>query len=233
MIAVIINGAAIIIGGSIGLLLKKGIPEEMGALIMKGMALCVIYIGISGAFEGENTMIAILSMLLGAIVGHALRLDDRLNGLASKLEKKMQKKNQHDQDKAIKPSFADGFVTTTLLFCVGAMAIVGSLQAGLGGDYEMLFMKSAMDGITSVIFATTLGFGVLFSSFPVIIYEGFIVAIAGFAAPYLTDYMIGEMTCVGSLLILAIAFNMLGITKIKIMNLMPAVFIPIGLCLFM
>lgn len=94
MIAVLINGAAIIIGGSLGLLLKKGIPEEMGSLIMKGMALCVIYIGISGAFEGENTMIAILSMLIGAVLGHALRLDDRLNGLADKLGNKMQNKNQ-------------------------------------------------------------------------------------------------------------------------------------------
>ncbi|MDX9888557.1 MAG: DUF554 domain-containing protein [Anaerovoracaceae bacterium] len=233
MIAVLINGAAIIIGGTIGLLIKKGIPEEMGSLIMKGMALCVIYIGISGAFEGENTMITILSMLIGAILGHALRLDERLNNIADKIGNKMQKKNQEKKETVIKPSFSEGFVTATLLFCVGAMAIVGSLQAGLASDYEMLFMKSAMDGITSVIFAATLGAGVLFASFPVVVYQGTIVAIAGFAAPYLTDYMIGEMTCVGSLLILAIAFNMLGITKIKIMNLMPAVFIPIGLCLFM
>ncbi len=233
MIAVIVNGAAIIIGGSIGLLLKKGIPEEMGSLIMKGIALCVIYIGISGAFEGENTMITILSMLFGAIIGHSLKLDDRLNSLASKLEKKMQKKDNGKQEVVMKTSFAEGFVTATLLFCVGALAIVGSLQAGLASDYEMLFMKSAMDGITSVIFAATLGVGVLFSSFPVVIYQGIIVGIAGLAAPYLTDYMVGEMTCVGSLLILAIAFNMMGITKIKIMNLMPAVFIPIILCLFM
>ena len=233
MIAVIVNGVAIIIGGSIGLLLKKGIPEEMGALIMKGIALCVIYIGISGAFEGENTMVAILSMVIGAILGHALRLDDRLNNLASKLENKLQKKNIDEDEPVIKSSFAEGFVTTTLLFCIGAMAIVGSLQAGLTGDYEMLFMKSTMDGISSVIFAATLGVGVLFSAFPVVIYQGIIVVIAGFVAPYLTDYMIGEMTCVGSLLILAIAFNMLGITKIKIMNLMPAIFIPIILCLFM
>lgn len=233
MIAVVVNGLAIIIGGSVGLLLKKGIPPEMGSLIMKGMALCVIYIGISGAFEGENTMIAILSMLIGAILGHLLKLDARLNGLASQLEKKLAKKDQREEEIALKPSFSEGFVTTTLLFCVGAMAIVGSLQAGLSGDFEMLFMKSAMDGITSVIFAATLGVGVLFSSLPVFLYQGLIVAIAGFAAPYLTDYMIGEMTCVGSLLILAIAFNMLGITKIKIMNLMPAVFIPIVLCLFL
>lgn len=233
MIAVLVNGAAIIIGGSIGLLLKKGMSEEMGSLIMKGIALCVIYIGISGALEGENTMITILSMLFGAIIGHTLKLDYRLNNMASKLEKKMQKRDEDGQEVVMKTSFAEGFVTATLLFCIGALAIVGSLQAGLSNDYEMLFMKSAMDGITSVIFASTLGVGVLFSSFPVVIYQGIIVGIAGFAAPYLTDYMVGEMTCVGSLLILAIAFNMLGITKIKIMNLMPAVFIPIGLCLFM
>ncbi len=228
MIAVLVNGAAILVGGSIGLLLKKGIPEEMGALIMKGMALCVIYIGISGAFEGENTMVAILSMMIGAIIGHLLKLDHRLNQFAQKIERKMKKNDSKD-----KSTVAEGFVTATLLFCIGAMAIVGSLQAGLAGDYEMLFTKSAMDGISSVIFAATLGLGVLLASVPVVIYQGLIVVIAGFAAPYLSDYIIGEMTCVGSLLIVAIALNMLGITQIKIMNLMPAVLIPILLCQFM
>ncbi len=228
MIAVLVNGAAILVGGSIGLLLKKGIPEEMGSLIMKGMALCVIYIGISGAFEGENTMVAILSMMIGAILGHLMKLDYRLNQFAQKIERKMKKDDSID-----KSTVAEGFVTATLLFCIGAMAIVGSLQAGLAGDYEMLFTKSAMDGISSVIFAATLGLGVLLASVPVVIYQGLIVVIAGFAAPYLSDYIIGEMTCVGSLLIVAIALNMLGITQIKIMNLMPAVLIPILLCQFM
>ncbi|HPD90645.1 MAG: DUF554 domain-containing protein [Clostridia bacterium] len=228
MIAVLVNGAAILVGGSIGLLLKKGIPEEMGSLIMKGMALCVIYIGISGAFEGENTMVAILSMMIGAILGHLMKLDYRLNQFAQKIERKMKKDDSKD-----KSTVAEGFVTATLLFCIGAMAIVGSLQAGLAGDYEMLFTKSAMDGISSVIFAATLGLGVLLASVPVVIYQGLIVVIAGFAAPYLSDYIIGEMTCVGSLLIVAIALNMLGITQIKIMNLMPAVLIPILLCQFM
>ena len=228
MIAVLVNGVAILVGGSIGLLLKKGIPEEMGSLIMKGMALCVIYIGISGAFEGENTMVAILSMMIGAILGHLMKLDHRLNQFAQKIERKMKKDDSKD-----KSTVAEGFVTATLLFCIGAMAIVGSLQAGLAGDYEMLFTKSAMDGISSVIFAATLGLGVLLASVPVVIYQGLIVVIAGFAAPYLSDYIIGEMTCVGSLLIVAIALNMLGITQIKIMNLMPAVLIPILLCQFM
>ena len=228
MIAVLVNGAAILVGGSIGLLLKKGIPEEMGSLIMKGMALCVIYIGISGAFEGENTMVAILSMMIGAILGHLMKLDYRLNQFAQKIERKMKKDDSKD-----KSTVAEGFVTATLLFCIGAKAIVGSLQAGLAGDYEMLFTKSAMDGISSVIFAATLGLGVLLASVPVVIYQGLIVVIAGFAAPYLSDYIIGEMTCVGSLLIVAIALNMLGITQIKIMNLMPAVLIPILLCQFM
>ncbi len=228
MIAVLVNGAAIIVGGSIGLLLKKGIPEEMGSLIMKGMALCVIYIGMSGAFQGENTMVAILSMMTGAILGHLMKLDDRLNRFAKKIEQRMKKEGSEE-----KSTVAEGFVTATLLFCIGAMAIVGSLQAGLAGDYEMLFTKSAMDGISAVIFAATLGLGVLLASLPVVIYQGLIVVIAGFAAPYLSNYIIGEMTCVGSLLIVAIALNMLGITQIKIMNLMPAVLIPIALCQLM
>jgi hypothetical protein len=195
---------------------------------MKGMALCVIYIGMSGAFQGENTMVAILSMMTGAILGHLMKLDDRLNRFAKKIEQRMKKEGSEE-----KSTVAEGFVTATLLFCIGAMAIVGSLQAGLAGDYEMLFTKSAMDGISAVIFAATLGLGVLLASLPVVIYQGLIVVIAGFAAPYLSNYIIGEMTCVGSLLIVAIALNMLGITQIKIMNLMPAVLIPIALCQLM
>jgi len=232
MIAVLVNAAAILIGGAAGLLLKRGIPENMGDLIMKGMALCVMYIGISGSLNGENTLVAVLSMLVGAVVGYALKLDEKLSSFAEKLEQKAGN-NKSNVNKADKSSVAEGFVTATLLFCIGAMAIVGSLQAGLSGDYETLFTKSAIDGITAAIFAATLGFGVLISAVPVFIYEGLIVMISGFAAPYLSEYIIGEMTCVGSLLIIAISFNMMGLTKIKIMNLMPAIFIPIILCQFM
>lgn len=237
MIAVIVNAAAIILGGAAGLILKKGIPEGMGDLIMKGMALCVMYIGISGSLKGENTLIAVLSMLIGAILGYIFRLDDRLNNFADNIEKKTGKENAVKVDSiekdVEKTRVAEGFVTATLLFCIGAMAIVGSLQAGLSGDYETLFTKSTIDGITAAIFAATLGYGVLLSAIPVFIYEGIIVLISGYAAPYLSEYIIGEMTCVGSLLILAISINMLGLTKIKIMNLMPAIFIPILLCQIM
>ena len=232
MIAVIVNAAAILIGGAAGLLLKKGIPENMGDLIMKGMALCVMYIGISGSLSGENTLVAVLSMLFGAVIGYVLKLDERLNRFAENIEHKTAK-NKINGNKAEKSRVAEGFVTATLLFCIGAMAIVGSLQAGLSGDYETLFTKSAIDGITAAIFAATLGFGVLISAVPVFIYEGLIVMISGFAAPYLSEYIIGEMTCVGSLLIVAISLNMMGLTKIKIMNLMPAIFIPVLLCQFM
>ncbi len=232
MIAVIVNAVAILLGGAAGLLLKKGIPQEMGDLIMKGMALCVMYIGISGALNGTNPLITVLAVLIGAIIGYVLKLDERLNNFARQIENKTGKKSGEGA-KDPKTSVAEGFVTATLLFCIGAMAIVGSLQAGLSGDYETLFTKSTIDGITAAIFAATLGIGVLLSSVPVFIYEGVIVLISGFAAPYLSDYIVGEMTCVGSLLILAIALNMLGLTKIKIMNLMPAIFIPLLLCQFM
>lgn len=227
MLAVLINGAAILVGGLLGLLLKKGMPEEMGALIMKAIALCVIYIGVSGSLIGENTLILILSMMVGAVIGFLLKLDERLNRLAKKIEDK----TKSDKTSS-KSNFAEAFVTATLLFCVGALAIVGSLQAGLVGDYEMLFTKSLMDGISSVIFAASLGFGVLFSAIPLVAYQGGIVLISGFVAPYLSDNIINEMTAVGSLLILAIGLNMLGITHIKVMNLMPAVFLPILLCQF-
>ena len=228
MIAVFVNGGAVILGGLLGLILKRGIPLDMSALIMKGIALCVIYIGIEGSFSGENTLIAILSMMIGAIIGHGLKLDDRLNGLGEKIEKKLKKDGEEEGSK-----IAEGFVTTTLLFCIGALAIVGSLQAGLSHDYEMLFTKALIDGISSVIFAAALGAGVLLSFVPLVLYEGSIVLLASVAAPFLSDYIISEMTCVGSLLILAIGLNMLGVTKIKVMNLMPAVFIPLILCQFM
>lgn len=228
MIAVFVNGGAVIFGGLLGLILKRGIPLDMSALIMKGIALCVIYIGISGSFSGENTLIAILSMMIGAVTGHLLKLDHRLNNLGEKIEKRFKKEGQEEGSK-----IAEGFITTTLLFCIGALAIVGSLQAGLSQDYEMLFTKSLIDGISAVIFAAALGAGVLLSAIPLVLYQGSIVLLSSLAAPFLSDYVISEMTCVGSLLILAIGLNMLGVTKIKVMNLMPAVFIPLVLCQFM
>jgi len=220
---VIINTLAILVGSLIGLLLKKGIPERITDAIMKGIGLCTIYIGIVGTLKGKSPLILILSITIGAIIGQGLDLDDKMNRLVLKLESRFSKGKQ-------KTPLAEGFVTASLLFCVGAMTLVGSLQAGLSGNYEMLYMKAALDLVTSIVFASALGIGVLFSAFLLFAVEGSIVMLAHYVAPILTDVVIAEMTCAGSLLILALGLNLLGVTKLKIMNYMPAILLPIILC---
>lgn len=226
MFGTIINTGAIIIGGSLGLLFRKGIPSKLSTSIMNGLALCVLYIGFTGALKGENALVIIFSMVIGAIIGECLDLDERINELGRWLEKKFKKGES-------KTSISEGFVTASLLFCVGAMAIIGSLQDGLTGNSDMLLTKSMLDGVSAIVFASTLGIGVIFSSAFVFTYQGSISLLASVLAPFLTDSVINEMTCVGSLLIIALGLNVLKVTNIKIMNLVPAIFIPIILGLFL
>ncbi len=222
----IVNFFTIIVGSTLGLLLKKGLPERFERALLNGMALCVMLIGISGALKGKNTLIAIISIAIGAVLGELLDIDGFINRIAKNIEDKMSSKG-----KDVK--FAQGFVSATLLFCVGAMAIVGSLDSGLSGDNNTLYTKSLIDGITAVCFAANFGFGVMFSAIPILIYQGAITLLASFVAPFLNTTIINEMTCVGSLLIIALSLNMLGICKIKVANYIPAIFIPIILCQFM
>ena len=226
MLGTIVNTAAVIVGALLGLLLKKGLPERFQDVIMKGLALCVLLIGISGALKGQNTLIAILSIVIGAIIGEWIDIDRRLNRLGQLIEARFAKGGGEQ-------TVARAFVTSSLLFCVGAMAIVGSLQSGLSGNHEMIFTKSVLDGVASVIFASSLGYGVLFSAAAVFVYQGAIVLLAQWVAPLLSDVVIAEMTCTGSLLIIALGLNMLGVTKMKVANYLPALLIPIVLCLFL
>ncbi|MDD6189300.1 MAG: DUF554 domain-containing protein [Clostridiales bacterium] len=226
MLGTIVNALAVIAGAIVGMLLKKGIPERISDVIMKGVALCVLYIGISGALSGTNTLITIISIVIGAVIGSLLDIDRRLNSLGEFAERKLSKGDG-------KVSIAEGFVSASLLFCVGSMAIVGSIQSGLTGNHEMLYTKSMLDGISAMIFASTLGVGVFLSAAAVLVYQGIITLCAQWVQPFLNDYVVAEMTCVGSLLIIALALNMLGITKLKTANYLPAVFIPIILCMFM
>ena len=222
----IVNCLAIILGGSVGLFLKKGIPEKIGNTVVNGVALCVMLIGISGALEGKNTLITIVSIAIGAVIGELIDIDALINRAAKGIEDKLNRKGGNVR-------FAKGFVTATLLFCVGAMAIVGSLDSGLTGDNTTLYTKSLLDGITAIIFAANFGVGVLASSVPILIYQGGITLLASLVAPLLSDVIIAEITCVGSLLIIALSLNMLKITEIKVANYIPAIFIPIILCQFM
>lgn len=221
MLGTLVNMGAVIIGALIGLLLKKGLSEKIADTVMKGLGLCTLYLGIAGALKGENTLLVILSMVIGTVIGEGLDLETRINQLGRWVEKKFQKRE------GTKISIAEGFVTASLLFCVGAMAIVGSLQSGLTGNHEMIFNKSLLDFIASIIFASSLGIGVIFSAAFVLVYQGSIVLLAQWIAPYLTESVINEMTCVGSIIIIGLAFNMLGITKLKVMNYVPAIFLPI------
>ncbi|MFA7660927.1 MAG: DUF554 domain-containing protein [Anaerovoracaceae bacterium] len=217
MIGVLVNTATVIIGSLIGLLFKKSISRRFTDAIMLGIGLCTIYIGISGALEGENTLILILSIVLGAAMGTGLDMDKRINDLGDWIEKRFKKADGNSV------SVAEGFVTASLLFCIGAMTIVGSLNAGLTGDNEMLFTKSLLDLISSLILSVSLGVGVMFAAAFVFAFQGSIVLLAQSLQPILTDSAIAEITCAGSLLILALGLNLIGLTKIKVANYLPAI----------
>ncbi|MCR5825463.1 MAG: DUF554 domain-containing protein [Oscillospiraceae bacterium] len=226
MTGTVVNALGILAGTAVGLLLGRLIPEKLGDAVTKGVALCVFYIGVSGMLADENTLVMIVSMVLGVLVGELLRLDDRLNALGAGIERRF-------AAHGIRGRVSEGFVTASLLFCVGAMAIVGALESGLTGSHETLFAKTVLDTVSSVVYASAMGFGVAISAIPVLLYQGVIALGASLLSPVLTDVVIAEMKAVGSLLIVALSLNMLGLTKIKVMNAVPAVFFPILLCTFM
>ncbi len=227
MLGTIVNSGAIILGCILGLVLKGKLSESIEKTIMNGLALCVLYIGVSGSLKAEDTLIIIISIAVGALIGELIDIDKWLSRLGKWIESKVKSKNNKDI------SIAEGFVSASLLFCVGAMAIVGSLESGLKGNHDTLFAKSVIDGITSVIFTSSLGIGVIFSAVSVFIYQGSITIAATYLSAILSTTIINNMTGAGSLLIIGLALNILGVTKIKIANLLPAVFIPILLGLFM
>lgn len=223
LLGTLVNTCTVITGALIGMLLKKGIPKRISDTVFYALALVTIYIGISGSLSGENTLIAVIVMVLGALIGEAVDIDKRVNNIGKKLENKFDKDNQSS-------TFAQGFTSASLLFCVGAMTIVGCLQAGIKGDNTILFTKSAMDFVSSMIFASTMGIGVLFSAIFVLVYQGLITLLAGVISPLLTDTVIAEMSCVGFIIIIGLGLNMLNVTKLKIMNFVPAIFLPILFC---
>ena len=227
----IVNCSAIIIGAVIGLLIKGGLAKRYEETIFSAVGLAVIFIGLGGALAGflviekgalttQYTMMMVLSLVLGAITGELLNIEKRLDHLGEWFKGKMPRKLAGN-------TFVDGFVTASMLFCVGAMAIVGSLEDGLNGNYSILFAKSVLDGISSILFAASLGIGVAVSAVPLLIYQGGITVLAQILRPFLTDELIGQMSCIGSILIFAIGINMIFGKKIKVGNLLPAIFFPI------
>ena len=221
MLGVFINVITVVAGSLVGLLLKKGIPEKVSKAVMIGLGACALYIGISGSLCGENVLILIAAMVLGAISGTLLNIDGAINRLAESVENKFRKNGG-------KASVAEGLVSATLLFCVGSMTVTGSLQSGLTGDHSILITKAMLDLIASIMLASSLGVGVLLSAGSVLVIQGGLVLLSGAIAPFVNEGAINEMTCAGSLLIVMLGTNLMGITKIKVADYLPAiVFAPI------
>jgi uncharacterized protein len=218
MLGTIVNTIAILLGGILGLLFRKGISDRFKTTVMQSLGLAVFMIGLAGALRSENILLLIFSMVVGSLIGEALKVEDNLNRLGKWIETKSgQGEGQ----------VARGFVAASLIFCVGAMAIVGALESGLTGNHEILYAKSLLDGVSSIIFASTLGIGVLFSAASVFVYQGAITLAAGALASVLLDAVILEMAAIGGLLIMGIATNILEFKRIPVGNMLPAIFIPL------
>ncbi len=218
MLGTIVNTLSIIVGSLIGLLLRGGIPERYSQTTMHAIGLAVVLIGLKTALETKAILVVILSLAVGSILGELLRIEDKLQQLGNWIGRRLSQNSQ---------GIAKGFVSASLLYCVGAMAIVGAMESGLAGNHQTLYAKSILDGIGSVIFASTLGIGVLFSAVSVFLYQGFITLAASFLKQFLVPDVVSQMSAVGGLLITAIGIGLLEITKIKIGNMLPAIFIPL------
>jgi uncharacterized protein len=223
MIGTIVNALAIIGGSLFGVLIKGGIPERINDTVMKGMSLCVLLISIleitsvSSALKHYDILIIIISIAVGAVIGEAIDIEKRLQNFGDMLERQLKGRGG---------KISEGFVSASLVFCVGAMAIVGSLESGLSGNHSTLFAKSVIDGITSIVFASSLGIGVMLSGVSVFLYQGAITLSAGLLKGVLMT-SVNDMTAIGSVLIIAIGLNMMGAVKIKVANLLPAIFLPV------
>lgn len=227
MTGVFINVLAIIIGCTLGLTFKRFIKDSYKETIMAGIAITIIMMGTMNVIETNEILIVIVSVVLGSLIGEILDIEGKINSFANGLSIRFSKEEGEDN------TFVEGFVTTTLIFCVGAMAIVGSIESGLTGAHETLYAKSLLDGVSAVIFASTFGIGVIFSIIPVFLYEGGIVLGASLVKSFLTPAMITEISAVGGVLIIAIALNILDLKKIKIGNMLPAILIPVIYFAFM
>jgi uncharacterized membrane protein YqgA involved in biofilm formation len=216
MFGTIVNTVAIVVGSVIGLLVGKHIQERYSDLIIKGLSLAILAMGVDGAISSNNMLVVLVSIAIGAVIGEWLDIEKRLESLGTSVEEKFSSKNP----------VAQGFVTATLLFCTGSMAILGAIQGGLLGNHETLMVKSILDGVISVIFAATLGIGVVLSSVSVFVYQGTIAMAASVLQDVLTDVVIQDLSAVGGILLMGLGLKMLGVLQVKVGNFIPALFIP-------
>ena len=233
MLGTIVNCLAVFIGGCAGLLFKNGIPDKYNHTVMQGVSLSVILVGIKSALGSDDLLVIIISLALGSLIGEWIDIEAYLKRMGDWLEHRFSKPSDSDQSGPNQPlstrsgGFSTGFVTASLIFCVGSMAIVGSLESGLMGKHDILYAKSALDGIVSLILSSSLGFGVIFSAVPILVYQGSITLLAGFVKPVLVPEVVSQMSATGGLLIIGIGLNMLREKKLRVGNMLPAIFIPL------
>ena len=221
MLATIINSAAIVLGSLIGILFKQRINTRITRSLVTALALAVAVLGIMGAIQTKDSLGMVICIAVGTLLGELLDLDGKLEALAQLLRRLVA------PGKAASGSFTQGFISATLTFCIGSMAIMGSMQAGIGGDMSILLSKSVIDCITAVSFATALGIGVAFSALPILVYQGTITLLASVIAPFLSSAVILEVSAVGSIMMIGIAINLLELRKIPVANMLPAMFLPV------
>ncbi len=214
----LVNAAAIVLCGALGLLFRKGMKEKYMDAVITGVALIVLALGVANVMKTTQALVTVVSVILGTLLGTWLNIDRGLVRLGERLQTRMRGAG----------SFAEGFSSCTLLYCVGAMAITGSIQGGIENDHSIIFIKSVMDGVTAIFFASKLGVGVIASAIPVLLYQGGIALAASALRPLLGDALVSEMAAVGGVALMALSINMLGIKKLEVANILPAIFLPIA-----
>ncbi len=220
-----VNAAAIILGTILGVLVP--VPVRIRETIVHALSLALIVIGVSMGLKTENILIPVIALALGSAAGEFLNIEGGIARLGAVLE-------QHFGQKAARgnsPNFVQGFLTATLIYCVGAMAVVGGLNSGLQLNHQVLYAKSLIDGITAIFFTASLGIGVGFSALPVFLYQGGIALLAAFVAPILSGPVLSELTAVGGMLIIGISINVMGLAKLAVGNMLPAILFAILLSL--
>lgn len=214
MLGVIVNVATVLIGSAIGLIFKKSISKRISDAVMVAIGACTLFIGIKGSLDGNNVLITIISMVLGVAAGTLVDIDKQINKLGDFFKSKFSKTGS---------TFTEGFVTGCLIFCVGAMTITGSIDSGITGDNSTIFAKSLLDLISSMMLASALGIGVMFASVFVLLFQGLLVLLAQYIGPFLGEAVVSELTCVGSIIIILLGLNIIGIGKFKVANFLPAI----------
>ena len=222
MLGPIVNTAAIIVCSLAGSFLLKNIPSRIEEIVRKAIGFFVIYAGIKGALDNQRVLLMLLSLTGGAVIGELINIDGLMNRFGAWAERRLGMGGSGEQR-----SFSRAFISASILYCTGSLIIVGSLQSGLTGNHDLLFMKSVLDGVASLVFAASMGIGVAFSAIPLFICEAGIVLLSSAVKDFLNPEAIREMSAVGSLLVAAIGFNFLGMIEIKVANFIPAIFIPL------